>query len=579
MKYNYSSGLRVVLTLLILCTCIVAGVQAAESYTFVMKWGTQGSGDGQFEYPNGVAMGSAGNIYVVDAQNNRIQKFTSTGTFVMKWGTQGSGDGQFGRPWGVAVDSVGNVYVADWNNNRIQKFSSTGTFITKWGTQGSGDGQFNEPSGIAVDGAGNVYVADTSNNRIQKFTSTGTFVMKWGTQGSGDGQFNNPNGVAMDGAGNVYIVDWDNNRIQKFTSTGTFLTKWGTQGSGDGQFRYPNGVAVDSVGNVYVADAQNNRIQKFTSTGTFLTKWGSYGADDGQFKAPYGVAVDTAGNVYVTDSNNQRIQKFSSTGTPGTTVTTKTATTVTTAPTTTVTTPPTTTVPTAKVTTVALYTLEPVATVTSEVSTPTYVSEKEPDLCITSVEGPVAARPGEEITVTDTIRNQGDAEIKSVYTNYYLSTNNQESRSGIMLQGEQHTISLLNAGAEDTGSVTVTVPADIQPGTYYLRVNVYAKPQDNLKEDSNPWNNYLYTASSITVEDSGPEQQASGLQQPVTGGVQQTTPPESQLTSGKYTSLDALVALKISVEQLPFDINYDVSKDGKVNSNDARLILGLAAAY
>ena len=106
---------------------------------------------------------------MVDYDNSRIQKFNSSGTFITKWGSSGSGDGQFAEPQGIAVDSSGNVYVADHYNNRIQKFDSSGTFITKWGSSGSGDGQFDDPTGIAVDSSGNVYVADRDNYRIQKF--------------------------------------------------------------------------------------------------------------------------------------------------------------------------------------------------------------------------------------------------------------------------------------------------------------------------------------------------------------------------------------------------------------------------
>ena len=70
---------------------------------------------------------------------------------------------------GVAVDSAGYVYVADTYNDRIQKFDSAGKFITKWGTKGNSTGQFHGPQGVAVDSAGYVYVADTYNDRIQKF--------------------------------------------------------------------------------------------------------------------------------------------------------------------------------------------------------------------------------------------------------------------------------------------------------------------------------------------------------------------------------------------------------------------------
>ena len=92
------------------------------------------------------------------------------GAFVTKWGSAGSGNGQFNAPWGVAVDAAGNVYVADVANNRIQRFTGTGAFLTAWGSAGTGNGQFENPRGVTVDAAGNVYVADGDNDRIQKFT-------------------------------------------------------------------------------------------------------------------------------------------------------------------------------------------------------------------------------------------------------------------------------------------------------------------------------------------------------------------------------------------------------------------------
>jgi hypothetical protein len=164
----------------------------------------------------GVAVDLAGNIYVGDAGNHRIQKFDSTGAFITAWGTSGTGDNQFNTPMGVAVDSSSDVYVVDSVNDRVQKFSSTGTFITKWGSNGSGDGQFSGPQGIAVDSSGTVYVADTGNNRIQKFTNAGTFIEACGSAGSGDGEFNSPGDVAVDATGNLYVVDSGADRVQKF---------------------------------------------------------------------------------------------------------------------------------------------------------------------------------------------------------------------------------------------------------------------------------------------------------------------------------------------------------------------------
>jgi DNA-binding beta-propeller fold protein YncE len=124
----------------------------------------------------------------------------------------------------MAVDGAGNVYVADRNNHRIQKFNSAGTFLVEWGGIGFGDGQFIFPEGVAVDSAGNVYVTSQFTNVVQKFTSSGSFLAKWGSSGSGDGQFSSPSDVAVDAAGNVYVTDRDNHRIQKFDSTAAHRT-------------------------------------------------------------------------------------------------------------------------------------------------------------------------------------------------------------------------------------------------------------------------------------------------------------------------------------------------------------------
>jgi hypothetical protein len=280
------------------------------NYEFVIKWGSQGSGDRQFNGPWGVAVDSSGSVFAADTGNHRIQKFTSNGVFVTKWGSNGSEDGQFKSPVAIAVDASGYVYVTDAGNYRIQKFTSNGDFVTKWGSQGSEYGQFNSPWGIAVDASGYVYVADSLNHRIQKFTSIGDFVTEWGNSGSGNGQFNRPMGVAVDSSGSVFVADTYNHRIQKFDSSGVFVAKWGSKGTKKSQFSYPMAIAADIFGSVFVADTYNNRIQKFSSSRDFITQWGSQGSGNGQFKYPTGVAADISGYVYVADIQNYRIQKF-----------------------------------------------------------------------------------------------------------------------------------------------------------------------------------------------------------------------------------------------------------------------------
>jgi sugar lactone lactonase YvrE len=200
---------------------------------FIAKFGKGGTGDGEFSGPWGLALNSAGDLYATDYDFgetvNRVQRFkTSIGGYVFdeKWGVTGTEAGEFRQPGDIAVDPAGNVYVSERVNHRVQKFDSDGFPVTQWGGMGSGNGQFAFPEGIATDSAGNVYVADRGNNRIQKFTSDGAFLAKWGGTGAGDGQFLQPNDVAVDAVGNVYVADTGNDRIQKFSETG------GSSGSG-----------------------------------------------------------------------------------------------------------------------------------------------------------------------------------------------------------------------------------------------------------------------------------------------------------------------------------------------------------
>ncbi len=282
---------------------------------FISKWGTTGTGAGQFDSPIGVAIAADGSVYVVDRGNDRIQKFTSTGGFLFQWGTSGSVDGEFNNPQDIAVNSNGDVYVVDHNNSRIQVFDSSGVFIAKWGVFGAGDSEFDQPDGIGIDASDNVYVADTSNHRIQKFSSAGTFLTKWGVNGAADGEFNFPEDVAIDSVGDVYVTDGVNERIQKFSSSGTFITKWGSVGAGAGQFEYPYYIATDANDNIFVTDGDNFRVEQFDTVGAFIGQWGRFGTADGGFGYPAGIGVNSAGYVYVVDTDNDRIERFLPPGT------------------------------------------------------------------------------------------------------------------------------------------------------------------------------------------------------------------------------------------------------------------------
>jgi chitobiase/beta-hexosaminidase-like protein/fibronectin type III domain protein/NHL repeat-containing protein len=307
----------------------------------------------------GVAVDNAGNLYLAGTVNHRIQKVAAvTGiiTTVAGNGTAGySGDNgpaitaSLNGPYGVAVDSAGNLFIADYYNHRIRKVAAVTGIITTVagiGTSGySGDNgaaiaaSLNLPSGVAVDSAGNLYIADSYNHRIRKvFARTGiiTTVAGNGTAVySGDNgpataaSLNLPSGVAVDSAGNLYIADNNNQRIRRVAAaTGTITTAAGngTAGySGDNaaasaaSLNYPFGVAMDSAGNLYIADQTNKRIRKVaTGTGIITTVAGNgtygYSGDNGPATAarlgfPTGVAVDRAGNLYIADKDNYCIRE------------------------------------------------------------------------------------------------------------------------------------------------------------------------------------------------------------------------------------------------------------------------------
>lgn len=266
-----------------------------SDWSLITKWGSRGSGQGQFEFPVDIACDSAGNIYVVDIGNNRVQKFDSDGLFLRSWGAEGAGKGEFDNPSGICVDSFDDVYVVDTGNHRIQKFRPDGSFVREWGSYGYGDGRFRYPYGIAVDHHNNqVLVTDNGNSRVQKFTFSGEHA---GTIGLDPTEVT-PWGIAVDDNGFFYIAnyfkrDGDPSRdcILKYTLTGLLVKSFGEYGLSDGTFMEPSNLFLDKSGYIYVSD-MNSHIQKFNTNGDYITKYGNTGDGDGEFRTPAGIAVD-----------------------------------------------------------------------------------------------------------------------------------------------------------------------------------------------------------------------------------------------------------------------------------------------
>lgn len=299
----------------------------------------------------GLAVDSAGNLYISDAGNNRIRK-VSNGiiTTVAGNGTAGfSGDNgpalsaELHDPQGLAVDAASNIYFADTGNARVRKVSNgVITTVAGNGTTGfSGDNgpatgaQLNNPLYVAVDSVDNFYISDHSNNRVRKVSAGAiSTVAGSGTPGfSGDNgpasnaQLNLPQGIAVDSVGNLFIADNFNNRI-RVVSNGTITTFAGNGlygFSGDGgpaaaaEFYLVFGIAVDGIGNLYIGDELNGRIRK-VSGGVVTTVAGSgpggFSGDGGpaisaQLTEPWATAVDSPGSLYIADRDNNRIRKVS----------------------------------------------------------------------------------------------------------------------------------------------------------------------------------------------------------------------------------------------------------------------------
>ena len=293
------------------CIALLAAMprtSAAQFPPFVNSWTAVNS--------YGLAVDNHGSVYSVDNLNYRVEKFTDTGAFVTQWGSQGSGNGQFNNPNGVAVDGNGNVYVADTWNRRVQKFSSSGAYITQWGSLGNGDGQFNQPYGIAVDASGtHVYVTDAALCRVQEFDGNGAFLAKWGSYGTGDGQFSGALGAAVDASGNVLVADGGSScRIEKFTSSGGYLTQWGScyVNNLDTQSCGIWAVAIGPGGVIAAADPGCNMVKEFSAPGALLFRSSTTlgGCTPGYFATPYAIAVDNLGNLYVASTGANCIQKY-----------------------------------------------------------------------------------------------------------------------------------------------------------------------------------------------------------------------------------------------------------------------------
>lgn len=300
---------------------------------FVKEWGKHGTGQGEFDFPIGIALTRSGELLVSDFYNSRVQRFSPEGDFLTEYEV-------LPNPGAMVLDREENLYLThfsamrqneDPKPSRITVYDPQGKLLRTWGVTGKGNGEFDYPGGMAISRDDRLYVADQTNHRIQVFDLQGKFLFKWGSYGNESGEFGGkttansrvggPQFIAIDREGMIFTTEGANCRIQKFTPEGKFVAAWGDAedrvGGFGGKFPGFNGpilgpiaLCFDDQDHLWITTT-SSRIQQFNRQGQFLRSLGAGGGTEpGEFLAPHMLVPDGKGHLFIVDSYNHRIQKF-----------------------------------------------------------------------------------------------------------------------------------------------------------------------------------------------------------------------------------------------------------------------------
>lgn len=262
--------------------------------------------DGQVTWGRQLALDSDDNIYVTDLIKKGVIVYSNAGLAIRSFGSSGTGDGQFQNIAGIAIDNNDNIFVSDIGNQRIQVFSIEGTFLRKFASGGLVVSSIANVYAITIDINNSIYTASSANHKIQKFANDGSFVSVFGTGGSLPGQLLNAKDLKIANDGSIYVLEsgfWNPRRVHIFESNGDVRSAFNIN------FR-ASSFALNSLGEIFITDEDSDIIHVYNSEGTLLRSKSGSGAGTGQLDGPSYIDIDSDGNVYVYESQNYRIQVF-----------------------------------------------------------------------------------------------------------------------------------------------------------------------------------------------------------------------------------------------------------------------------
>ncbi len=285
------------------------------AYRELLQWDVPVSPTGQDNGVQGIAVDNEGNVYVADAQAQRVLAYSSEGKLLRTVEPDARHPNILQRPFGLLFDGQGRLYVTDYDADQIQVFSTDGRFLFAWGQEGKRKGDFRAPVAIDQDRQGNLYVVEFYGMRVQKFTHDGKFLLTWGSeapwgQAAPPEQLLYPSGLAVGPKdGNIYVTDSGHDRIKVFSPQGKFLKEWGAKGIKPGDLNAASGLAFDAEGRLHEADAANHRVQMLATDGEFLGEWYLPNAGNLQVWSPTNLRAVGSRLLYVSDVAENKIHK------------------------------------------------------------------------------------------------------------------------------------------------------------------------------------------------------------------------------------------------------------------------------